>query len=300
MTSHVEPVNEDLTARGRHAVLIAVLVNTSFAVAKGIVGLVGHSYALLADAIDSTVDVVCSLVVWSGLKIASLPPDADHPHGHGKAEPLAAMVVSLALVGSAVAIAIQSMRGLGVARPAPAPYTLLLLVTVIAIKGTLFWYTYRTGKAMGSTAVRSEAWHHYCDGLTSLSVLVGISIALLGGPGYEHADNWAALAVSGVIAYSGSRLFRPALAELMDTAPSADIEEHVREVASQVEGVIALDKCFVRKMGLEYYVDLHVVVDGRLTVRQGHELAHEVEDVLCQSHGRIREVLVHVEPARGT
>ena len=300
MAASDKPVNADLTARGRHAVLISVLVNASFAVAKGIVGMVGNSYALLAEAIESSVDVVSSLVVWSGLKIATLPPDADHPYGHGKAEPLAAIVVSLALVGSAVAVAIQSVRSLSVERPAPAYYTLLLMVIVIVVKGGMFWYVHRIGKALGSTAVKSDAWHHYSDGLTSLSVLVGISIAVLGGPGYENADSWAALSVSGLIAYSGFRLCRPALAELMDTAPSKEIERQVRAVASQVEGVITLEKCFVRKMGLEYYVDLHVVVDGQLTVRRGHELAHEVEDALCRSQRGIRKVLVHVEPAPGT
>ena len=291
---------DDRTARGRRAILVSVLVNASFAVAKGVVGLVGNSYALLAEAIESTVDVVSSLVVWSGLKIAALPADEDHPYGHGKAEPLAAIVVSLALVGSAVAIAIQSVRSLNAERPAPAAYTLILMVVVVVVKGGLFWYVHRLGKALGSTAMKSDAWHHYSDGLTSLSVLVGISIAVLGGPGYEQADSWAALAVSGLIAFNGIRLCRPALAELMDTAPSDEIERHVRAVASRVEGVVALEKCFVRKMGLEYYVDLHVVVDGELTVRRGHELAHRVEDALCRSHRGIRNVLVHIEPANGT
>ena len=281
---------------GTRTTIIGILANALLAGIKGMTGILGNSYALIADAIESGMDVFSSLVVWGGLRISKVPPDESHPYGHGKAEPLAAAVVCLGLIVAAITIAIQSIREIYTPHHAPAPFTLLVLVIVVITKETLFRFVFRAGQSVGSTAVKTDAWHHRSDALTSLAAFVGISIALVGGPGYESADDWAALFASGVITFNAIRLFRPAFMEMMDTAPSQDMTRQVLEIASQVNGVVGLDKCLVRKMGFDYYVDLHVIVDANLPVREAHKIGHDVKDQLRSQYSKIRDVLVHIEP----
>lgn len=283
-------------SQGLRTTLIGILLNACLAAIKLAAGILGHSYALIADAIESTFDVFSSLVVWIGLKIASKPADREHPYGHGKAEPLAATAIALALLAAAIAIANQSVQEIKVPHHAPAPFTLLVLLLVMATKEVLFRFVFNVGQAVKSTAVKADAWHHRSDAVTSAAAFVGISVALIGGKGYEGADDWAALFASAIIGFNAYRLLRPALAELMDTAPSADLGADVRRVAGAVAGVVGLDKCYIRKMGFEFYVDLHVIVDGALSVRQGHWIAHQVKDAVRRSNPRIVEVLVHIEP----
>ena len=285
-------------SRGIHSTAIAIGVNVALAVIKGVAGFAGRSYALVADAIESLADVFTSLVVMGGLKIASTPPDADHPYGHGKAEPLAAMAVALGLFAAAVLIAVQSVREILTPHHAPAPFTLIVLFLVVVVKETLFRFVLGVGRAVESTAVQADAWHHRSDAITSTAAFIGIAAALIGGKGYESADDWAALLASGIIAANGYRLLKPALREVMDTAPPAAIERHVREAARQVEGVVGLEKCLVRKMGFDYHVDLHVEVDGAISVHRGHEIAHSVKAAIRRANPRVLDVLVHVEPAK--
>lgn len=282
--------------RGFRTTLIGVATNMVLAAIKGIAGVVGNSYALIADAIESATDVASSLIVLGGLKISSLPPDDDHPYGHGKAEPLAAVAVSLTLLAAAVGIAIESIREIVTPHHAPQPFTLLVLVLVVVTKETLFRRVFEVGTAIESTAVRSDAWHHRSDALTSSAAFVGITVSLIGGPGYESADDWAALIASGVIVFNAIRIMRPAIDEVMDAAPHPSVEESIRATASRVAGVEGLDKSSVRKMGLVYYVDLHVTVDGAITVKDGHEIARDVKRSIMAAHPSVAEVLIHIEP----
>jgi cation diffusion facilitator family transporter len=206
------------------------------------------------------------------------------------------MVVAVALMAAAAGIAIKSVMEIAVPRHAPAPFTLIVLVLIVALKESLFRVVFSVGERVHSTALRADAWHHRSDAITSTAAFIGISIALLGGKGYESADDWAALFASFVIAFNGYRFLVPAIREIMDAAPSSHIEQQIREVAGKVEGVVDLEKCFVRKMGLEYYVDLHVGVDGNVTVRQGHDIAHNVKDAIMTSNSKISDVMVHIEP----
>jgi cation diffusion facilitator family transporter len=271
-------------------------VNTVLAFTKILAGVIGHSYALIADGVESTLDIFGSLVVVGGLRVAATPPDHNHPYGHGKAEPLAAAVISLALIGAAAGLAVMSVREILTPHHAPAPYTLLVLIGVIALKETLFRAAIKVGDHIDSTAVRADAWHHRSDAITSVAAFIGIGIALIGGPGYESADDWAALLACGVIAFNGFRLIGPALADLMDTAPSPELEQRVRAAAATVPGVIDLDKYRARKMGLDYYVELHIRVDGSIPVLEGHRIAHRVKDAVRTATPQIADVLVHVEP----
>lgn len=283
--------------KGLRSTMLGILANAVLAVIKGIVGVLGNSYALIADAIESTTDIASSLIVWGGLKISGIPPDIDHPYGHGKAEPLAATVVSLFLFAVAIAIAIQSAREIVTPRHAPAPFTLIVLVVVVITKESLFRFVFNVGKSIDSTAVKSDAWHHRSDAITSASAAIGISIAIVGGPGYESADDWAAMFASAVIAFNAYRILRPALNEVMDAAPTTEIQKELRETAGCVEGVLGLEKCRLRKMGLWYYVDLHVTVEGNITVREGHEIARNVRAKLLATHPKIADVLIHIEPS---
>ena len=276
--------------------LIGIGVNLVLAAIKGTAGIVGHSYALVADAVESTMDIASSLIVWMGLRYSIKPPDENHPYGHGKAEPLAGMAVSLALFAAAAGVAIQSVREIRVPHHAPASFTLIVLVAVIAIKETLFRYVFKIGDDTRSTAVKSDAWHHRSDALTSVAAFIGISIALIGGPGYESADDWAALFAAFVIALNAYLLLRPALDELTDAKPDPALEAQVRSVAKQIPEVIGTHKCHVRKMGFDYYVDLDVIVDGNITVTRGHEIAHDVQNAIRAANPLFSKVLSHVEP----
>jgi cation diffusion facilitator family transporter len=288
---------EHPAVQGLRSTIVGVALNVTLALVKGAAGYFGHSYALIADAIESTSDVFSSLIVYLGLRVAMRPPDDNHPYGHGKAEPLAATAVSVALFGAAILIAVESVREIFVPHHAPAPFTLVVLALVVLVKEVLFRYVFRVGEEVGSTAVKTDAWHHRSDAITSALAFIGISIALIGGKGYESADDYAALAAAVIIVFNAYRLLREALEELSDAAPPDVVSNGIREAAMSVDGVVGTDVCMVRKMGFDYFVDLHVIVDGNLTVREGHWIAHQVQDAIRQRHLRVAQVLVHVEPA---
>ncbi len=290
------PTTGDGYGTGARLALIGVAVNFLLAIVKIVAGILGHCYALIADGIESSLDIFGSLVIWFGLKVAAEPPDDEHPYGHGKAEPLASVAVALAVIAAAIGLAIQSIREIVTPHHAPAPFTLVVLVAVIIVKETLFRKVAHAAQGLGSTAVKTDAWHHRSDAITSAGAFIGISIALIGGPGWEPADDWAALFTCGLIGFNGYRLLLPALREVMDSAPSPELETTVRSIAAGVPGVANVEKCRVRKMGLEYYVDIHIGVDAGLTVRAGHEIGHAVKDAIRVVKPQVADVLVHIEP----
>lgn len=275
---------------------LALVINAFLAGVKIAAGVLGNSYVLIADGIESTADIFSSVVVWGGLRVAVIPADENHPFGHGKAESVASVFVSLLLLGAALLIAVQSVHEILTPHRSPAWFTLPVLFAVIVIKETLFRLAFRAGNSLESTALKSDAWHHRSDALTSAAAFVGISIALIGGPGYESADDWAALIACGIIAWNGLRLLRAALDEVMDAAVSPEVVAGVRKLAAGVDGVIDIEKCRIRKSGLHLALDIHVVVDGEMSVRRGHDIAHQVKDRLLQSRHRINDVTVHIEP----
>src|SRR5258707_5462662 len=239
-----------LAPTARRSTIIGACLNALLAAGKIAGGILGHSFALVADGIESSADILSSLVVYVGLKYAVKPPDANHPYGHGKAEPIAALAVGLALVGAAIAIAVQSLREIVTPHALPAPFTLIVLAGVLVVKEILFRYVIRIGKDIDSTAVQTDAWHHRSDAITSALAFIGISIALIGGKGWESADDWAALVASFVILFNAFGQIRPALAELSDISPPKTIQDEVKAVAKLVPGVEDLEKCSVRKMGV--------------------------------------------------
>lgn len=279
-------------------VLRGILLNAALAAVKFAGGFFGHTYALIADAAESTLDILSSSLVWAGFRVAAKPPDADHPYGHGKAEPLAALAVAVFVFLMAGWIAVHAVHEIITPHQAPAWWTLVVLAGVVVTK---MWFSRRMGVAgeqVGSTALGIEALHHYSDALTSAAAFVGICIALWGGQGWETADDWAALFACVIIAFNGFGMVAKALGDVMDTAAPTAFENEVRALALAVPGVRALDKVRVRKSGLSHLVDIQVRVDGELTVREGHAIAHAVKDALIASVPHtISDVTVHVEPA---
>jgi cation diffusion facilitator family transporter len=270
--------------------------NTFLAITKGIAGVFGNSYALIADAIESTTDIFSSLLVLFGLKYAAKPADENHPYGHGKAEPLITFAVVGFLVVSATIIFIESIHNIQQPHDIPKPFTLIVLGAIILFKEASYRYVIRKSKETNSTSLKADAWHHRSDAVTSLMAFIGISIALFFGKGYETADDWAALLASLFIVYNAYLIFRPALGEIMDEHLHDDIIEEIRLQSIKVEGVIATEKCYVRKMGMLYIVDLHVIVQKDLTVFEGHEIAHKVKDALMNDIPDIADILIHIEP----
>lgn len=281
---------------GLRASALGIVANSLLATIKVLAGVLGNSYALIADGIESTADIFSSLIVWGGLRISSIPADEDHPYGHGKAESMAALVVSLALIAAAIGIAVQSLREIRTPHHAPHGLTLVVLLAVVVIKEILFRRVLRTSDAIHSTALKADAWHHRSDAITSATAFVGISIALIGGKGYESADDYAALGACGIIFWNGVTLLRPAVDEMMDASPKPDLVLEIRRAAAAVSDVHGIGRCRVRKSGTELFVDIHIKIPGEWTVHRGHELAHAVEDSLRNAFPNIRFVSVHVEP----
>ncbi len=282
--------------QGLRSTLKGVVSNVFLAIIKILSGIIGHSYALIADGIESLLDVFSSIIVLAGIKIAATPADEHHHYGHGKAESLAAMVVSIALLAAAMGLAIQSVREINEPHHAPAPFTLVVLLLVILIKELLFRYVDEVGDEIESSAVKADAWHHRSDAITSVAAFIGISIALLFGKGYEMADDWAALVACGIIAFNGYRLLRISIVDIMDEVPSPEVEANILKIAGDIEGVMEIETCRLRKSGFGYFIDMHIEVDENLSVRAGHEIAHTVKDTLMSEYPNIFDVMVHVEP----
>lgn len=274
-----------------------IWLNCALAAVKIAGGIWGHTYALIADGVESLLDILSSTVVWGALHMAARPPDADHPYGHGKAEPIAGMIVSLIIFVAAAWIGQHALHEIITPHIGPHWGTLPLLAGVVALKIVFSRRLGKAGRESSSNTVGIEAWHHYSDALTSAAAFVGISIAVIGGKGYESADDWAALAACFIIFWNGVGFFRTAINDVMDRAAPQAVEDEVRKIAASVPGVRGIDKCRVRKSGLSHLVDIHVEVDGQLSVREGHNIAGAVKHRLLGSPLHVTDVLVHIEPA---
>ena len=272
-------------------------VNIALTACKFAAGVWGRSHALIADAVESTADIFSSIIVWRGLTVAAEPADREHPYGHGKAEPLAAASVAVMQLLAAAGIVLKSAHEWLQPRAQPRAFTLAVLIAVVVVKELLFRFVAREAGSVESIVVYTDAWHHRSDAMTSLAAAIGITIALVGGPDFAFADDAAAIVAGLIIAWSGWQLLRPALNELMDAAPNAAVVAQIRLAAGKVPGVSAVEKCIVRKAGFQYFVDMHVEVDGGMPVRQAHQIAHLVKDKVREMVPTVHDVLVHVEPS---
>lgn len=275
---------------------LSIAGNTALALVKGITGIFGNSYALIADAIESISDIFSSVLVLFGLKYSVKPPDENHPYGHGKVEPVITYAVVCFLVVSAAIIAYQGIRNIMTPQTAPEAYTLIVLGIIIVFKEAIYRFVSKKSDETKSSSLKADAWHHRSDAITSLTAFVGISISIFMGEGFETADDWAALVAAAIIIYNAYHIFRPAIGEIMDEHLYDEMIEDIRSISSEVNGVIDTEKCYVRKTGMKFFVDLHIVVDGNITVAEGHEIAHKLKSVLMQKLPEIENSLIHVEP----
>jgi len=278
------------------ATYFSIIGNLALAIVKGLGGILGNSFALIADAIESTADILASFLVLLGLKYAKRPADDTHPYGHGRIEPLITFIVVGFLITSATIIAYQSIINIRTPHDLPEAWTLYLLGAIILWKEISFRLVIKRAKETNSSSLVADAWHHRSDAITSLAAFIGISIALFCGDGFESADDWAALFASFLILYNSYKIFRPALGELMDENLYDDLIEQIRRYSLEVPGILGTEKCYVRKIGMRYHVDLHAIVAGDITVHDGHKLAHELQDYLKQQIPEIGNCLIHVEP----
>jgi cation diffusion facilitator family transporter len=278
------------------ATYFSIVGNTCLAIIKGLAGFFGNSYALVADAIESTTDIFASILVLFGIKYSNRPADDNHPYGHGRAEPLITFMVVGFLITSATIIAYQSINNIGTPHELPKTWTLIVLGAIIIWKEFSYRVVMKRSIETHSSSLKADAWHHRSDALTSIAAFVGITIALIMGKGYESADDWAALFASGFILYNSYLIFRPALGEIMDEHLNEDLVETIRKTSLEVEGIVDTEKCFIRKAGMKYHVDLHAIVNANITVKEGHILSHELKDTLRREIPEIGEVLIHIEP----
>jgi cation diffusion facilitator family transporter len=278
------------------ATYFSIISNTSLAIIKGLAGFFGNSYALVADAIESTTDIFASFLVLFGIKYSNRPADENHPYGHGRAEPLITFLVVGFLITSATIIAYESILNIGTPHDLPKSWTLIVLALIIGWKEFSFQMVMKKSIITNSSSLKADAWHHRSDAITSIAAFIGISIALLLGKGYESADDWAALLASFFILYNSYLIFRPALGEIMDEHRYEDLVENIRQESLKVEGILGTEKCFIRKAGMKYHVDLHAIVDATISVKEGHDLAHKLKDTLRSKILELGHVLIHIEP----
>jgi cation diffusion facilitator family transporter len=283
--------------KGVRTTLTTISVNMVLAFVKIATGVVGNSYALVADGVESVTDIFTSIVVLGGFRIGAKPPDVNHPWGHGKAESLAALFVAMILCLVAAGIALQSIHKIVAPQRGPAFYTLAVLIVVIVSKELLFRFLLKRSEDLDSLALKADAWHSRSDSLTSLAAFIGISIYLVGGERYITADGWAALFASVIILFNGIKILRSATNELMDSTPEPEIEEQIRNIAGRIKGVMDVEKCRVRQSGPGLFLELHIEVDGEISVYKSHEIAHHVKDALMQSDLRVMDAAIHVEPS---
>lgn len=278
------------------ATWFSIISNVALAIIKWVTGFLGNSYALIADAIESTTDVLSSILVLLGIKYANRPADENHPYGHGKAEPLVTFLVVGFMISSAIVIIYQGIQNILTPHDTPKPFTLIILGVIILWKEFSYRFMLRRGHETKSTMLMADAWHHRSDAISSVAAFIGIVIALWFGEGFEVADDWAALVAAGFILYNSYLLFRPALGEIMDEHTHDALIIDLRETAASVPGVKATEKCQIRKVGMHFYVDLHIEVDGHISVQDGHAIAHALKATLKQTFPEIADVLIHVEP----
>lgn len=282
--------------RAQFTIVVSLIGNFFLVFIKFFAGLLGNSFALVADGIESLGDVFSSFIIFFGLRFSGKPADEDHPFGHGKVEPIISFIVVLFLIISAGFIAYKAINNIQSPQTMPSPYTLIVLAGVVIYKELFYQFVRKKSKQTESTSLKADAWHHRSDAITSLSAFIGISLALLLGEGYEHLDDWAALVASVIIIINAYFVFRPALGELLDEQNHDELLDSVRVMSEKVTGVIDTEKCYIRKFGMRYVVDIHVRVPAKLTVAEGHAIGHKVQDIVRENFPQIEHVFTHVEP----
>lgn len=277
-------------------IYFSIISSAILATIKWLAGYFGNSYALIADAIESTTDIVSSILVLFGLKYSSKPADKNHPYGHGRIEPLITFIVVGFLLTSAIIIVSNAIENIKTPHELPKTYTLFVLAGIIIWKEISYRLVIKKSRETKSSSLKADAWHHRSDAITSVAAFVGITVALIMGKGYESADDWAAILAAIFILYNCYKIFRPAFGEIMDEHGHEDIINNVRIISKLVPGVLGTEKCLIRKTGMQFHLDLHINVNPNISVKEGHSISHKLKDRLKQEIPELLNVLIHVEP----
>jgi cation diffusion facilitator family transporter len=273
-----------------------MLVSAALAAAKIVVGLHANSTAVVSDGLESVGDVLTSGLVMFGLMIAAKPPDDQHPYGHGRLETLSALVVGMILIASGSLIAFRSLQRAWESQHAPAAYAVWPLIASIAVKSAMSLTKWRLGRRIQSSALTADAWHDTVDVLSGTVALIAVGITLLDPARFGAADHLGGTAVGLIVIFVGARVVRDTTLQLMDTMPEPQAMQRIREVGLTVPGALGIEKCYARKTGLQWHVDLHLDVDPALSVYSSHQIAAEVRARIREKLDWVADVLVHVEP----
>lgn len=283
---------------GENVALLGIGANVSLTIIKFFWGILGNSYALIADAIESATDIVGSAIVYLGVKHAQKPADSNHPYGHGKTEPMAGLAVSILLIFAVLEIAKGAI--LRIQNPEtgiPALWTLWILLAVVLLKGWLFLRAIAIGKSLQSTAVTGDAYHHLSDAMTTGVALAGTVLALFAGPDFSSSADWAALIAAGFMCYNIYHIGWPAIRELLDERDDHEMEELIKQIIEKNRDIKNINVCIVRKSWFDRIVELRLLIDGEKTVREWHRIAHTVEDTIKLKYPNIIHVTTHTEPS---
>ena len=281
---------------GRNVALASIFISAALAAVKIAVGLKANSTAVVSDGIESATDVLASSLVLFGLMMAAKPPDAEHPYGHGRLETLSGMAVGIILAVAGSLIAFESLRRAMHRHGPPATFAVWPVLISIVIKGSLFLIKRHLGREIRSTSLLADAWNDGMDTLSGFVALIGVSLEAYVPKQFSIADETGGFLVGMIVITLGIRIVRDTTFQLMDTMPNRDLLDEVRKVAMKVPGTLGVEKCFARKTGLQYHVDLHLEVDPEMTVAESHEIATEVRGKIRGELSWVADVLVHVEP----
>ena len=274
--------------------LVGLVINVALSIFKMLAGILGFSYAMIADAIHSISDCLATGIVYVGLRIGEKPADESHPYGHANAETIAAFLVALIILATGVFVGVSAVHLIADKHlETPATIALAAAVASIVTKEGLFRYTLKVGKKNNSPAVITNAWDHRSDAYSSVAALVGILGARLG---VQYLDPVAGLVVSAFIVRISLALLRPNIGILMDEKPRSAVLDQIKATALEVGGVKATNSIKVHRRGSTYTIDMEIAVDSSLTVEQSHEVAGEVKNRLMSEIEHVQDVMVHVNP----
>jgi len=282
---------------GQRVALAGMIVSGTLALVKIVAGMAGHSTAVVADGLESASDVFASGFVLLGLTLAAKPADSNHPYGHGRVEILTGLLIGLVLTAGGALISYGSLQRIGEPRAPLAAFVIWPLAVSLAAKSVLAATKFHYGRTLHSDALTADAWNDLMDTLSAVAALIAVGLSLIDPERFLDADRYGGFIVGLIVITAGIRVSRDTAMQLMDTMPDDAMMDQVRAVAAKVAGVRGIEKCFARKTGTRYHVDLHMEVDPDMTVRQSHDLAHQVRLRILGTLDWVADVLVHVEPA---
>lgn len=289
-------MTESRTDAGRRLALASVAASGSLAILNVTVGLLTRSTSVVAAGLEFGGDVLASLIVFLGMLMASRPADEDHPYGHGRFEILAGLLVGMILILAGIGISTHALDRVRDIHPPPGMLAIWALAISMAAKSGLSFWKFRVGRRIGSNALVADAWNDGVDILSSATALVAVGLTIHDPETFRAADHYGGFAVGLIVVLTGLRVVRDAALELTDTMPGAHVLTEIRQIALEVPRVQGVEKCYARKTGMQYHVDLHIEVDPSMTVADSHFLAHRVQEHICRRISSVADVLVHIEP----